>query len=420
MLAARLARRGPLSFPAGRVPLFLASGGTCLVLLGVLSRALEQPATAGGATPAVLGCLMPLVATGHLAATLARTDPPPGIRAELGALGAGRGRVAMLIGASSGFLALLGCLPAVALFLYTRGASNGGTDGAPAALPAVGTPTLVALVPLVVAGSAALAARAPATRRGEGSTAPVPVVATAGHPDGAPGAVAGAVGTPPTTPTDRWGEPIPVPGVPAAADRTGGGQSFSAGTALVGTGVALVSLTAPGGPGHPGTGPWELPGVPAGIGPGVVGGWALVLIGTVVAGPGLLALCGRLLLFRRPGVRRMLAGRTLLTDAPYRGRAFGALAAASATVPAALLLVPRPGALTVLGLGVTVFAALSALPVAGGTNRWDRAEDRETLLLLGAPRAMGREIALLRLLVGAPVVLLAAAFVAWLLVLPFG
>ncbi|MQS09098.1 hypothetical protein [Streptomyces alkaliphilus] len=402
---------------ARRVPLLLASGGTCLVLLGVLARALEQPGTAGGSTLAVIGSLLPLAATGHLAATLARTCPPPWIRAELGALGAGSGRTAALVGASSGFLALMGCLPAVALFLYGRGTPD-GAGGHLAGLPAVGTPTLVALVPLVVAGSAALAARAPGdrhgARHGAGYRAPVPVITAAGPAIGTPGTTVDTTADTATAPADR------APGEAAHDARPDAGRSFSAGAALIGTGVALTSLTAPGGPGHAGTGPWELPGVPAGIGPGVVGGWALVLIGTMVAGPALLALCGRLLLFRRPGVRRMLAGRALLTDAPHRGRAFGALVAASAAVPAALVLLHPPGALTTLGLGVTVFAALAALPVSGGANRWERAEDRETLLLLGAPHALARELTLLRLGAGAPVVVLAAMLVAWLLVLPFG
>ncbi|MCE7079988.1 hypothetical protein [Streptomyces sp. ST2-7A] len=418
MLAVRLARRGPLPLLARRAPLFLAAGGTCLLLLGVLADALDHRGTAGNSALSVIGCLLPLAATGHLAATLARAHPSPSIRSELGALGAGRGRTAAMIGASSGVFALLGCLPAVALFLYGRAIVD-GTGNAPAPLPPLGTPTLVALVPLVVAGSAALAARLPVEhRRSATPTVPAPVAAVTGPGNHFPGAASGAAGAVASRGTDRGrtsaaGGP-PVPAVPA------GGPSFSAGAALIGAGVALTALTAPGGPGHPGAGPWELSGVPAGIGPGVVFGWALVLIGTVVAGPGLLALCGRLLSLRRPGVRRMLAGRALLVDAPHRGRAFGVLVAASATVPTGLGLLSPPGALTALGLGVTVFAALAAVPVAGGADRWERAEDRETLSVLGAPRAMAREVVLLRLLVGVPVALLAATLVAWLLVLPFG
>ena len=70
-----------------------------------------------------------------------------------------------------------------------------------------------------------------------------------------------------------------------------------------------------------------LPGSFEGSPAGVLAGWSLTALGLALAGPGMTHLCGLLLQSARPGAIRLLAGRTLMTEARRIGRPLGVLCA---------------------------------------------------------------------------------------------
>ncbi|MYV56072.1 hypothetical protein GT042_26880, partial [Streptomyces sp. SID3212] len=134
---------------------------------------------------------------------------------------------------------------------------------------------------------------------------------------------------------------------------------------------------------------------------GVLAGWALTAVGLALAGPGITHLCGWLLQTLRPGAIRLLAGRTLMTEAGRIGRPLGVLCAVvSGAFAAASLYGPgdeRPfGPLTGLGAGLVIGCTVATLLTAALESRQARATTTEQLVRQGAPAAMLRTAAAVR------------------------
>ncbi|MDT3400108.1 hypothetical protein RKE29_26375, partial [Streptomyces sp. B1866] len=139
--------------------------------------------------------------------------------------------------------------------------------------------------------------------------------------------------------------------------------------------------------------------------PGVLGGWALMAAGLVLAGPGLTHLCGRLLAAWRPGVLRLLAGRGLQREARRIGRPVGVLCAAACGAyvtwdlygPGAGPAGERvTGPLTGLGAALVVLCAVCSLLTAAAEARAARERTTAALLRLGAPARLLRGAVALR------------------------
>ncbi|MDX6345931.1 MAG: hypothetical protein QOF84_721 [Streptomyces sp.] len=213
-------------------------------------------------------------------------------------------------------------------------------------VPVAGALTLLALLPVVAAGATAVSLR----------PARVPAAAAGPAPGGLP-----------------WG------------------------VALIAIGVAVeFSFSA-----SPGARPlMPLPGGLGRIAPAVVGGWALTAAGLVLAVPGLVHACGRLLAACRPGALRLLAGRALREDARRVGRPLGVLcAAASAFYSGAALHASgsRPaGPLTLLGVTLVGLGALAAALTATVEARHARRPATDALTGLGAPASLLRAAVALR------------------------
>jgi hypothetical protein len=259
----------------------LASCGTGLLLLAALGWALAHPKGVTSDAVVRLGwCVVPVVVTVQLAVAVGRTQPAGWPRSGLAAVGLGRSALILLTAATAASVCAVGSVLALLAFLQLRGDVTGVPyDGVGPALlaagkklPLAGAVTLLALVP--AAAAAATAARL--------------------HTERAPSADSSA-----------W---LPW------------------GVALTAVGLA-IEATAPRGHAVP---------LPSGLGtiPTVaVGGWIVTTAGLMLAGPGLVDLCGRLLAAFRPGAVRLLAGRGLQREAHRLGRPLGLL---SATAAAAL------------------------------------------------------------------------------------
>jgi hypothetical protein len=166
---------------------------------------------------------------------------------------------------------------------------------------------------------------------------------------------------------------------------------------------------------------FPLPGRFDGSPAGVLFGWALTALGLALAGPGISHLCGRLLQSARPGAARLLAGRELMAQAARIGRPLGVVCAVvSGAFAAAALYGPadqRPyGALTGLGAGVVVGCAVATLLTTAVEAVQARQDTVRSLTEAGAPAAVLRTAAGLRVLVlaavFAPVTWLVAALAA--------
>lgn len=220
-------------------------------------------------------CLLPVAMTVQLAAVVGHAQPLGWSRSGLAALGLGR-TATVLIGAAAAALACAaGSALALLLFLYLRGDLGGvpyagsasGVLGAGHRLPVAGAATLLSVVPLAAAGLAA---------------------------------------------AGLWQPRQAKPGAPPAG--------LPWGVALTAVGLA-VQVSAPRGDTLP---------LPSGLGsvsPATVAGWLVASAGLVVAGPGLVHLCGQLLALHRPGALRLLAGRALQQEARRIGRPLGLLCA---------------------------------------------------------------------------------------------
>lgn len=348
MLSLRLLR-GARPAALGRWALVaLASCGSGLLLLAALGWALAHPK--GGAADAVarLGwCAIPVVVTVQLAVAVGRAQCGGWPRAGLAAVGLGRNGVVLLTAATVTVVSAFGSVLALLAFLQLRGDVTGvpyhgvgpGLLAAGRSLPPAGAVTLLALVPL--AAGVASAARLRAER-----------------------------------------EP--------AEDMPGG---LPWGVALVAVGLA-IEVTAPHGRSFP---------LPSGLGsmaPAAVGGWALATAGLILAGPGLVHGCGRLLAAYRPGGLRLLSGRALQHEARRLGRPLGLLSATAAVALSGYGLHQHNG--RTLG-PVTTFAAtlvcmcvLASTAVAAVESHTARAPATAALRELAAPATLLRASAAVR------------------------
>lgn len=286
----------------------LASAGTGLLLLSALGWALAHPGgTASHLVVRLVWCVVPVVVTVQLAAAVGRRQSAEWPREGMSSVGLGRNGVTALAAATTALVCAVGSVLGLLLFLLLRGDVTGG------AWDAVGPGVLAAGRPLPVAGAAVLLALVPAAAACAAVAGMRP-----GHPQhendgerahGAPGSL-------------PWG------------------------VALVAVGLA-VEVAAPKHSGVP---------LPSGLGviaPAAVGGWIITTVGLVLAGPGMVYLCGRLLAAFRPGGVRLLAGRILQHESRRIGRPLGLLCATAAAALSAYAL--QSGGGHTLG-PVTVFA----------------------------------------------------------------
>ncbi|BBB00494.1 hypothetical protein RVR_7580 [Actinacidiphila reveromycinica] len=348
MLSLRLLRgAGPAAL--GRWALVaLASCGAGLLLLAALGWALAHPG--GDTSDAVvrLGwCVVPVAVSVQLAVVVGRAQSSTWPREGLAAAGLGRNGVVLLAAATVTAVCVFGSVLALLAFLQLRGDVTGvpyhgvgpGLLAAGRSLPPAGAVTLLALVPL--AAGAASAAR---------------LRAGAEPGDDMPGEL-------------PWG------------------------VALVAVGLA-VEATAPDRHTFP---------LPSGLGamaPAAVGGWALATAGLVLAGPGLVHGCGRLLAAFRPGGLRLLSGRGLQQEARRLGRPLGLL---SATVAAGLSGYGlhqdngrTPGPVTTFAVVLVCMCVLASAAVAVMESRAARASATAALRELAAPASVLRASAALR------------------------
>lgn len=341
-----------------------AATGTGLLLLSTLGWALGHAQPGAGAGVRLVWCLLPVAVTVQLAVAVGRAQPLGRPRRGLDAIGLGR-TTTVLIGAAGAALACAaGSALALLVFLYLRGDLDGvpyagsasGVLGAGHRLPVAGAATLLAAVPLAAAGAAAARLWQPRPAK--------PGAAPAGLP---------------------WG------------------------VALTAVGLA-VQVSAPRGDALP---------LPSGLGsvsPATAAGWLIASAGLVVAGPGLVHLCGRLLALHRPGALRLLSGRALQQEARRIGRPLGLLCATATAAAAAYDLQSGGGhrlgpltafAATLIGVCVLAIAGIAMLEA-----RSARARSTAALRDLGASPSLLRGAVVLRagvlLAVAVPVTALVA------------
>lgn len=346
MLAVRLARGADPPAQLRRLLLLAVAAGAGVALLGAPGVSLSA------------WCAVPLAATVHCAAVVARADPAEPARDGLAAAGLGAGRLPTLAAASAAGPGLVGSVVALLVVLRLR---DDGLSGFP--FEAASTAVL-AVVPLAAAGAAALAVR------------------------------------------PRAGHCRPRAGRAAPLFRSWPG--LWAGAALLAAGAGLGGHAA-----------WAGDGARGATAASALGCWVLVGAGVVVAGPGLLRLCGALLAAGRPGALRLLAGRALTVEdgRPGRSLAAGCAAVAAAVVvlgPSDGRLFGSPGA---QGAGVALIGAALAAAVTVGAGPVAGAGSAGTLRRLGASRRLLRSAATLRaaalLAVFAPLAWLTGQLLAW-------
>jgi hypothetical protein len=315
-----------------------ASAGTGLLLLTSLGWALSHPQAGVHDAAVRLGwCALPLVVTVQLAAAVGRAQPGDRPRTGLSAVGLGRTGAVLLAAVSAAVVCALGSAVALLVFLHLRGDLPGG--------------------PSAAFGSGVLAADRPLPRAGVGTLLGlVPVAAAAAC----------------TTGLRRTRTP--------SADAPG---TFPWGVALTAVGLA-VEATAP--EGH------EVP-LPSGfsaIPPGVVGGWAITTAGLMLAAPGLVHACGRLLACCRPGAVRLLAGRALQQECRRLGHPLALLTATAAAFLAAYDLHHRLGPLTTFAAALIAACVLATSALTLLTTHHGRTPTTASLRTLGASPALVR------------------------------
>ena len=392
MLGLRLARgAGPLVWLL-RLLVAVSAAGVALLLLSALGYALERPADRGEALVRLLWCLVPLVAAASLAVAVPGVDPSLTARPGLTAAGLGTARLRLLAAGLSGVCCLVGGGLGLLLFLQFRGelthlpphGTAAWLPGADQPLPAGAVVLLVALLPLVAAGGAAVAVR-PRPRPAAASRHPGrPVPAPTGLPWGAAAVTAGLA-------------------VETVAGRPGA-DAPPASAATVPQALGTVDVTTP----------------------GVLVGWVLVAVGAVLAGPGVAHLCGRLLAAGRPGALRLLSGRALQAEAHRVGHPLGALCAVVSGLLATVELaragggagLPAAGPWLLLGMGLTLVCAAGALAATVATVGVGRRPTAATLRQLGAPGSLLRTARAVRTLVLLAVVVPVTWLLAELTALP--
>jgi hypothetical protein len=325
-----------------------AATGTALLLLSTLGWALGHAQPGAGAGVRLVWCLLPVAVTVQLAVVAGRAQPLGWPRSGLAAVGLGR-TATVLIGAAGAALACsAGSALALLVFLYLRGDLDGvpyagsasAVLGAGHRLPVAATATLLTVVPLAAAGVAATGLWRPQTS--------TPGSAPAGLP---------------------WG------------------------VALTAVGLA-VQVSAPRGDALP---------LPSGLGsvsPATAAGWLVASAGMVVAGPGLVHLCGRLLALHRPAALRLLAGRALQQEARRIGRPLGLLCATATAAVAGYDLQSgdghRVGPLTAFAAALIGGCVLAIAATAMLEARSARARSTTALRDLGASPALLRGAVALR------------------------
>ncbi|MCF3176146.1 hypothetical protein IPZ61_22860 [Streptomyces sioyaensis] len=365
MLALRLARGSHPLVLLRRLSVAAAAAGTGFLLLSTVGHAAGHPSAADESLVRLLWCAAPLAATAQFAVSTARTDPAARLQRGMAAAGLGPLRLTLLATASTALTCLLGVLLALLAFLRLRGDLGGpggsgslGIDsallGAGHPVPLAGALLLLATVPVTAAVATAVALR-PRNENGSRETAARPRTAP---PSGLP-----------------WG------------------------IALAAAGLAIEAYTSPG-PHAPG-GLLPLPGRLIGSPPGVLAGWALSAFGLVLAGPGLVHLCGRLLCAGRPGALRLLSGRVLQEESHRLGRPLGVLCAVGSAAYAAVKVYEaspaRPfGPLTAVGAAVVLTCVTASALTAALESRTARAHTTAALRRLGASASVLHRAAALR------------------------
>ncbi|WP_431980836.1 hypothetical protein [Streptomyces qinglanensis] len=389
MLTLRLTLTATPSALLLRLLLLCASSAGGLLLLAALSYALEHPGHRAAVLMRLLWCLIPLAVTAHLAVVLGRTEPRAETRLGLHTAGLGPARLPLLAARTAAVPGLAGS--ALTLLLTVRG----GVESAGGSLSVLSLPRPSAAVlplqgpPLPVPAAVTLLSA-------------LPVAAVLAAAWGArPGAAAPA-------PEDSWRFADSRRAVDSARRRERTDTSRraellrSALRAVSGllTGTAGLLLAAYAARSTGGT--WDLAEHPGDVaGSPFAAGWTLIAVGLVVAGPGLVALSGHLLGTARPGPVRLLAGRSLVREASFLGRPLGGLSAVAAALVAVFRAhlagegVPAPGPLVAVA-ALTGCCATAAGLAALARVRRARAPVRELLERLGAPRQLGRGVALLR------------------------
>ncbi|MGW7008377.1 hypothetical protein ACWGCW_37725 [Streptomyces sp. NPDC054933] len=339
MLSLRLMRGArPLSL-LRRLLVVTASAGTGFLLLAAVGHALGHPQDTSAGLVRLAWCVVPLAAAVHLSVAVSRTETGGQSHPGLVAAGLGQAWLPVLAAVSTAVTCLLGSGIALGTFLWFREGLAGSVP-----LPVAGIATLLVALPLAGAGASLLALR-PGRRAATVSGLPWGVALV-------------AAGLAVEVYASRWTRP-------------------AAGTAL------------------------PLPGGLATIAPAVLVGWTLTAAGLVLAGPGLVHFGGRLLAVYRPGAVRLLAGRSLQTQAPRVGRPLGVLCAvASAALAATVLHGPaaRPlGPLTGLGAALILACTTATACTAAAESAHSRHDTAEALEDLAAPTRVLRLASLLRL-----------------------
>jgi hypothetical protein len=358
-----------------------ASAGTGLLLLAALGWALGHPHRASDAAVRLVWCVVPVVLTVQFGGAGGRAVPGRWPRPGLAAVGLGRIGVALLAASATALTCAVGSAVALLAFLHLRGDLSGlpfhgaATDvlGGTEPVPLPAALTLLGLVPVSAAVIGAARLWPPRTV----STARAPRKVSAADPPG---------GLP-------WG------------------------VALMAVGLA-AEVAAP--RGH------ELP-LPGGLGtiaPLALAGWIVATAGMVLAGPGLVHACGRLLAAFRPGALRLLAGRALQEEARAIGRPLGALCATAAAALAAYDLRHGggrpPGPLTELAAVLIVVCVLATAGTALLEARRGRETASDALRQFGASPALLRGAVALRAGVLLAAVVPLTALVAALATVPPG
>lgn len=339
-----------------------ASAGTGLLLLSSLGWALAHPAdSTGKAVVRLAWCLIPVVVTVQLAVAVGRSQPACWPRSGLSVVGLGRSTAVRLAAATAAVACALGSGVAFGLFLQLRGDITGvpwdavgpGLLAAGRPLPAAGAATLLALVPAAAAGT---------------TLARLRVDRPFGHD------------APHTLP---WGVSLVAIGLAAEA-------------------TAPDRHTVP------------LPSGMGAISPGALAGWIITSAGVVLAAPGAVHLCGRLLAAFRPSAVRLLAGRALQYEARRVGHPLGLLAATcSAGLTAYDGGAETLGPVTAFGAALIAVCVLATSALSLTETRAARPEPRAALRALAASPSVVRAAVAVRaavlLAVLVPVTVLVAA-----------
>ncbi|WP_336051797.1 hypothetical protein [Streptomyces sp. CA2R101] len=365
MLALRLARGSHPLVLLRRLCVAAAAAGTGFLLLSTVGHAAGHPSAADESLVRLLWCTAPLAATAQFAVSTARTDPAARLQRGMTAAGLGPLRLTLLATVSTALTCVLGVLAALLVFLRLRGDLGGPTAvplfdsdllGAGHPVPLLGALMLLATVPLTAAAATAVALR-PRHEAGASEDESRPTIAP---PSGLP-----------------WG------------------------IALAAAGLAIEAYTSRTPGAHSGLLP--LPGRLIGSPPGVLAGWALSAFGLVLAGPGLVHLCGRLLCAGRPGALRLLSGRVLQEESHRLGRPLGVLCAVGSAAYAAVKVYEASsshpfGPLTAVGAAVVLACVTASALTAAVESRSARAHTTAALRRLGASASVLYRAAALRAL----------------------